>query len=465
MSMHRHRVAAVAGSLLPLLLMLASAHSINQTSLVHCEIPGYVFKPGMRPAGPSVTFLEAQNQPSTAAAHAACTADPSCTMFTTDGWLLGTKVYFTTADVSKPLDLATVTNSLSSGSNQHMELWYEQPYCGVCNDAPGCCDSANQGDPCCGTYLAALSASAGDLAVQLPASPAPAIFAECEPCGLATDTESRCCLDRTTVKAVNAPCTGFDRMPVVVSSVGYTTNICGQYNASATSKKFCSPECTVQVLGATLNGEGGSIGPNSAGKAGEGSAIKLDSRCESHSLEQVQTSGHTSCCELCWQACCKEVTHHKTRMSTFKPKPRRDNTGGFDTDGFGRRIDTSLDFPASGVCPQDAAADAATAQDGCCQQLGYVRDHMSLMHSPCSLECALRCGFEVQKIPKARFPKGLWCFESPMMIGWGGFYPKWVKQAQLVKQPMCSDLAAAASAATGLELRTSSTKQQQCSLC
>jgi len=470
--MQRHGVAAVHGVAAAALLLLLSSSgqaAIDQTPQSQCDITGYVFKPNVRPAGASLTFLSAQQQPSAAAAHAACTAEPSCTMFTSDGWLMGTKVYFTAAEAAKSPDLATLIESQSFGANtwRNMDLnFYTKPYCGECNDAPGCCGSTNQGDPCCGTYVAAVSAAAGQLVLQ-PLNPAPAIFGECERCGMASDTEQFCCLDRGSVEAVNAPCTtnadsadesSLGRTRVVASNTGYTFNVCGEFNASETSKKFCTPRCTVRVLGGTLNDHG-----TSARTAGEGSAVKVDDRCETHTLEQIKASGHPACCERCWKTCCSALKEHQEGMARVKTTPKFNSE---EFEGLFRDRDASVDFPASGVCPSDAS----TSNPGsCCHQLSYLQSHMSLLHSKCSLECAQKCGFESEKVPAGL--QGLWCFESPMMIGWSGFHPRWVKEALVVKQ-QTGCVAAAAAAASASEAGSSGSQQQclsaateQCSLC
>lgn len=418
--MHRHGVAAV----LLLLAVLVAHASTDQKPDESCHIPGYVFKPGMRPSGASVTYLHEQQQASTAAAQAACTADPSCTMFTTDGWLIGTKVYFTAAGAAKPPDLANITTNRLF---DNMELrWDTRPYCGECNEAPGCCGpSSNQGGSCCGTYVASVSALAGQLAVQQPLVPAPAIFSDCIGCVKATDTEHRCCLDQFSIEAVNAPCTGAGLTTIVASNVGYTKNVCGDYEASANSPKFCTPRCTVRVLGGTLNDNG-----VYAYEAGAASALKRDDRCETLTLQEVHASGNPGCCERCWQTCCRDLRRHKDWLAHYKPEPR------FEVFGVGSRRDATLDIPASGKCPQNVS-EAPTS--GCCQQLAYLRNHMSLLHSTCTLECAQKCGFDTEDVPHDL--QGLRCFQSPMLIGWAGFYPKWVKEALLVKQapaPGCS---------------------------
>lgn len=477
--MQRQGVAAVHGvAAAALLLLLASGQAaVDQTLKPQCDIPGYVFKPNVRPAGASVTFLSAQQQLSLAAAHAACTAEPSCTMFTSDGWLIGTKVYFTAAEAAKSPDLANLVESETFGANmwsENMDLnFHTKPYCGECNDAPGCCGSTNQGNPCCGTYVAAVSAAAGQLTLQ-PLKPAPAIFSECEGCGSASDTERFCCLDRGSVEAVDAPCTASDdssadessgRTQVVASDIGYTFNVCGEFNASATSKKFCTPRCTVRVLGGTLNDHG-----VSARTAGHGSAVKVDDRCETHTLEKIKASGHPACCERCWQSCCSALKWHQEWVAGVKTQPRPEE---FEEYGVLGDRDPSLDYPASGVCPPDAS----TSNPGsCCHQLSYLQSHMSLRYrgGECSLECAQKCGFESEKVPAEL--QSLWCFEGPMFIGWSGFHPRWVKEALVVKQQTgcAADVAAAAAfgsgAAVGLsaaqqQCLSAATEQQQCSLC
>lgn len=417
-----------------------------------CDIPGYVFKSGLRPSGASVAFLTDQPISSTTAGAVACSADPACTMFTTDGWLLGTKVYFTKMDAGKQQHtLSALLNPATNHRSSNMDLnWWTQPYCGECNAAEGCCGSINQGAPCCGTYMAAVSAQ--QLALLEPLTAAPAIFSECESCTSASNTEDFCCLDRHSVQATDAPCTsepGTGRIEVVASNLGYSTNICGEYSASSTSRKFCSPKCTVKVLGAGLNEDNGVVIT-----AGDDKAIDLDVRCGTHTFEDVQASGHPECCDQCWRTCCKALTNHKSHLSGFNPKHGFNQEDGQDLGPNPRQQleDPALDYYVYESCPLD---DSSAVPGSCCQQLSYLQDHMSLMHSECSLDCAQRCGFAVEDVPPVL--KGLSCFQSPILYGWTGQYPKWVQQGFLVKQPSPSQDASAASKHWGADWRGSKT--------
>jgi hypothetical protein len=241
-------------------------------------------------------------------------------------------VYFTKMDAGKQQhNLSALLNPATNHRSSNMDLnWWTQPYCGGCNAAEGCCGSINQGAPCCGTYVAAVSAQ--QLALLEPLTAAPAIFSDCESCTSASNTEDFCCLDRHSVQATDAPCTsepGTGRIEVVASNLGYSTNICGEYSASSSSRKFCSPKSTVKILGAGLNEDDGAVIT-----AGNDKAIGWDQRCGNLTFEDVhctvwQTSGHPECCDRCRRICCKALTNHKQHLSGFKPEPR------FDEDGIG----------------------------------------------------------------------------------------------------------------------------------
>jgi len=355
---------------------------------------------GKRPVGASVAFLSAQKQSSATAALAACNADPACTMFTTDGWIMGTQVY-----VTKNGNIPSVSAVLDPESglrDEYVEINWEGPYCGECNDAPGCCGSSKQGPPCCGTYVAAASAATGQLEVQAGKSGgAPAIFntGDCSAGG---------CLPRWTVVAVDAPCTG----QALTSNV--TVDSCNPVFGSCTL-----PRCSVPVLGAALDDTG-----QRAYKASEMQAVRVDQRC-SLTLEQVQHAGYPRCCKRCWSACCKAMNQHNSRFANYTIKPLATQ---------GQEVNRSLDFPANGRC---SATDVAVA-GSCCQQLQYLKAYMPLEDPveggiPCTLECALNCGFvHVQTASRRR--ADLWCVATQIMYSGAGLYPLWVTRQYLVKR-------------------------------
>ena len=223
------------GIMLLLLTLMQQELVASQNQPKDCSIPGYVFKSELRPVGASVSFLSAKQQASPTAALAACNADPACTMFTTDGWLIGIRAYFTGDDSSKPAMLGAILDPKEALREEHIELSWGQPYCGECNDAIGCCGSSNQGAACCGTYVAAVTTATGRLALQQePISKAPAPFN-------AKSCSGTSCVQRGGVVATNAPCSG-DGLAAVV-----TVESCIPVFGDC-----ATPQCKVPVLGAAL---------------------------------------------------------------------------------------------------------------------------------------------------------------------------------------------------------------------
>jgi hypothetical protein len=265
--------------------------------------------------GSSVAFLSPTRQSSTAAARSACDADPSCTMFTTDGWIVGTTIYLTATDSGKISDLQDILDPKSSRRGKHVEMGWQKPYCGECNDAPGCCGSSKQGDPCCGTYVAAVTPTHGQLALQSGVTSAPPDF-----------TAKTCAWDDKSclVQATNAPCTGSKLEAAVVMDK------CRSGHCRS------SQRCTVPVLGAPLGASRYLAAEESAGQV-----VKLDQRCFTMSLDRVQRD-HPKCCQLCWSSCCAAAAQHDKNWSSFNIRLWRGVRS--------RSRGAALDFPAIGTC-------------------------------------------------------------------------------------------------------------------
>jgi hypothetical protein len=430
----RKQLRSVAVVLLLALLLPVSPIQSQQVA-EQCDLPGYIFKSGQRPVGASVVFLSSQPQASSrTAALAACNADPVCTMFTTDGWLLGTTAYFT----SKQMGATSGNQVLTRGdklSSDHFDISWSQPYCGECRDAPDCCGSTAFTGKCCGTYVAAVSADAGQLAPQ-PASTR-AVSSEFTAKTCPDQTSANCRL-RYSVVARDAPCTGAGKDAIVMYPCHFGAP------SGCTSRK-----CTVPVLGAPLD--------HTASRAvieSEDQAVKVDPlRCATLTSQDVRKSGHPGCCQKCWSTCCDAMSRHIQHYLNYTIKP-------WDQRGFPRGVNLSLNFPSNGRC----LAEDVAVSGSCCQQLSYMREYLPLSSSAllsyiplCTLECAKKCGF-VHVASAGRNEKQLWCVLPMVAYAPVGPYPLWMVQQYLVKKSVSAD-------AGGDTAAMAATSKQRCSLC
>jgi hypothetical protein len=128
----------------------------------------------------------------------------------------------------------------------------------------------------------------------------------------------------------------------------------------------------------------------------------------------------------------------------------------------------ALDFPANGKCSQQDNA----VHGSCCQQLDFIHMYMllgfswDLNHPSCSLECALRCGF--QHVPSASTSRReLWCVLPLPEFAFAParMYPLWVKQQYLLKHSRLSSGTGGNAATAQAGDATSVNMKQKCALC